>query len=175
MTHKSTAPTLVLKHTTAYLPSWTEHFRHAKQLKFRRSSRVRKIILSLPKFTKTERWPLQTLLFRCLLEEYTWHFFGLPLFPYGYFLLFSVLMFPLFSAQATSPFFSYPFCPAQFQRLWLLIWYFPSCGQCPYIRYHLEYHCQGCKLQNNTATALSLKWLSWGASGMAQWVGVLTV
>lgn len=32
MTHKSTVPTLVLNHTAAYLPSWTEHLRHAKQL-----------------------------------------------------------------------------------------------------------------------------------------------
>lgn len=66
MTHKSTAPILVLNHTAAYLPRWTEHLQHAKQLKFRKSFRVRKIILSLPKFTKTERWPLQTVLFRCL-------------------------------------------------------------------------------------------------------------
>lgn len=66
MTHKSTVPTLVLNHIAPYLPSWTEHLRHAKQLKFRRSFRVRTIILSLSKFTKTERWPLQTLLFRCL-------------------------------------------------------------------------------------------------------------
>lgn len=110
-----------------------------------------------------------------LLVQYTRHFFRLPLLPYAGFLLFSVLMFPLFSPQATAPFFSCPFCPDQFQRLWYLIWYFPSWGQRPHIRYHLECHCQGCKLQNNTATALSSKRLSWGATGMTQWVRVLTV
>lgn len=59
MTHKCTTPTPGLTHTTAYLLCFTECLHHAEQLRFQGSFRVAPLpSITLPKFTKAEKWPL---------------------------------------------------------------------------------------------------------------------